>query len=862
MANSAKSSWAKRLLLLYGITLVCSWLFQLFASIEPKKLDAQLERIVEAKTEGGEGLETIKIRYFDTVKGVTDNRPILLLLHGSPMASSSFDTLNPYLDDYRLIVPDLPGFGRSQKDLRSYSVKSHAVAMEVLLDELDIERVHVVGYSMGGGVALEMISLNSERIQSLTLLSAIGVQEYELLGDYSLNHSIHAIQLAGLKLLEWVTPHFGYWHHLLLNSQYARNFYDTDQRPLEDIIRNYDGPALIVHGEDDFMVPVEAAEEHARLMPQADVALFAEEGHIVMMTDPETVAEELIHFVDAVESGKSERRSDVPEIVGTPIERKNSDVFIAVLLGIATFGSEDLACIGAGLLAAKGGVSLLYAILGTFFGIFIGDYFIYLGGRIMGRTALKVPPFKWMLSPKKIEQGEKWFNEKGILLVIATRFLPGSRVPTYFAAGVVKANPLSFAFALLIAAGVWTPILVGLSYYFGGSFIKKFEESGGSFLLMALVLVIVFTVLLRLGMASLTWKGRRLLYSKFQRTIRWEFWPTWALYPPVVLYIGWLMLKYRSITLCTGLNPCMPSSGLVFESKSQILQHLDRFSAPVGRFAVIELEDSADQKIENIKCFLAANELDYPIVLKPDVGQRGAGVAIVRSETEAREFLQTQVEDTIAQEYISGNEYGVFYYRLPNDKKGHVMSVTDKRFTQVIGDGVSNLEALILKDARAVCMAKFFLDKFEDRLEFVPQKGEAFTLADLGTHCKGAMFLDGEELITPALVDAVDAFSSKVEGFYFGRYDVRVPSPEHLKRGEGIKLIELNGLTSESTNMYDPKHGLFFAYKTLTAQWALIFRISSENRKRGVQADSLWATIRLLAGYLSGKSAKELLADR
>ncbi|MCH6256670.1 alpha/beta fold hydrolase [Puniceicoccaceae bacterium K14] len=853
-----KVPWKKSLFLIYVTLLVLSWIFQDVRPLDVEKRSDQEDVLISAITEESDESEDILIRYVDTGLGENDKRPVLLMLHGSPMASLSFDAISTYLNDYRLIIPDLPGFGRSQKEVRSYSIKSHAVAMEAFLELLDIDEAHVLGYSMGGGVALEMLSIGENRIQSLILLSSIGVQEYELLGDYSLNHSIHAAQLFAFKLFETFVPHFGYMDQLILNSRYARNFYDTDQRPLEQILRNYDGPAIILHGNEDALVPVEAAKEHARLLPQAILKLYEAKGHVFLMTDPDRTARDIKDFVDQVNLSSEELIRGNREIEGEPIPRKNKDGVVATLLALATFVSEDLACVGAGLLAAKGGVSLGFAIFGTFAGIFIGDFLIFLAGRMFGMTALRVPPFKWMLNENKIGKGAKWFNEKGIVVVIVTRFIPGSRVITYFSAGVVKANTLSFALALAVAAGIWTPILVSLSYYFGGNFLQVFEESGGSFLISALLVVVVLVVCVRLTVSCATWKGRRLLYSKFQRLIRWEFWPMWALYPPVIIYIAWLMLRYRSITLCTALNPCMLASGLVYESKSQILGHLRNYKVPIGRFELLELEASVEKKLEKIKLFIDENDLDYPIVLKPDVGQRGQGVSIVRSNDEAREFLRIQSEDTIVQEFIGGEEYGVFYYRMPGQEKGKVMSVTDKRFTSVSGDGFSNLETLILRDARAVLMAAYFLEKFDEKLEWIPEKNEEVVLADLGTHSKGALFLDGESLITPELEAAIDEFSGGIDGFYFGRYDIRVPSEKHLKRGEGIRVIELNGMTSESTNMYDPKHGLSFAYRVLLKQWSLIFRISVENRKRGVQPDSLGKVFGLIYGYLSGKTVKEL----
>ena len=84
-------------------------------------------------------------------------------------------------------------------------------------------------------------------------------------------------------------------------------------------------------------------------------------------------------------------------------------------------------------------------------------------------------------------------------------------------------------------------------------------------------------------------------------------------------------------------------------------------------------------------------------------------VTIVQSPDEARRFFDRAVVDTIVQEQISGEEYGIFYYRYPDEEKGRIFSITDKRLLSLRGDGEKTLEELILEDDRAVCMAPFFL---------------------------------------------------------------------------------------------------------------------------------------------------------
>jgi len=110
-------------------------------------------------------------------------------------------------------------------------------------------------------------------------------------------------------------------------------------------------------------------------------------------------------------------------------------------------------------------------------------------------------------------------------------------------------------------------------------------------------------------------------------------------------------------------------------------------------------------------------------------------------------------------------------------------------------------------------------------------------LAELETHSFGCLFLDGTHLVTPELTRGIDRISKHFEGFYFGWYDVKVPNLEDLQISEGIRVLELNGITSEVTSIYDPKNGLFTAYKILFDQWAIASRIVEQNKAAGIKPD-------------------------
>jgi hypothetical protein len=353
-----------------------------------------------------------------------------------------------------------------------------------------------------------------------------------------------------------------------------------------------------------------------------------------------------------------------------------------------------------------------------------------------------------------------------------------------------------------------------------------------------LVIAAGLLLLTRLVTEMATYRGRRGIARRWKRAVRWEFWPPYLFYPPVIVYIAYLGIKFRSLTLFAAANPSIPAGGFVGESKHRILEHLKNAS-PWLPVSTLLPPGEPTQRFAQAEEFMSQRGLRFPVVLKPDAGQRGSGVRIVRSLEQLREYLTDASFPTILQEYVPGEEYGVFYYRYPGNGGGRVFSVTEKRMPVLCGDGKHTLEELVLADDRAVCMSDLYLRQNLERSQQVPARGERVQLVEIGTHCRGAIFLDGGDTITPSLEEAIDRIARSFDGFFFGRFDIRVPSRQDFVAGRNLKIVELNGVTSEATHIYDPKLSLFDAYRVLFQQWRIAFEIGDLNRARGVRPASV-----------------------
>lgn len=325
---------------------------------------------------------------------------------------------------------------------------------------------------------------------------------------------------------------------------------------------------------------------------------------------------------------------------------------------------------------------------------------------------------------------------------------------------------------------------------------------------------------------------RAKLAAWFARLLRSEFWPTWVIYLPLLPYIFYLALRHGGMRTCTLANPGIHLGGLIGESKWEILRLLSPES--IVSTAIIDPAPPAD-RVAMIEGIVRDRGWSWPVILKPDMGERGRGVSLAGSVDEVRRYVQQHRAAVLAQAYHEGpHEAGVFYVRMPDESTGRIFSITDKRFPSIAGDGRSSIRTLIWRDRRYRLQARILLGQLADDPDRVPVEGERIELGFMGNHCRGSMFLDGSDLITPQLTAAIDAIAVRTPGFYFGRFDVRYSSREAFKAGREFRIVELNGLLSESTNIYDPGMGFLRGQAILREQWRWAFRIGRVVRRRGV----------------------------
>lgn len=308
--------------------------------------------------------------------------------------------------------------------------------------------------------------------------------------------------------------------------------------------------------------------------------------------------------------------------------------------------------------------------------------------------------------------------------------------------------------------------------------------------------------------------------------IYYEYWPWWLFYVPMLPLWFYLSLRNRSFAYFSVTNPGIYLGGFFGESKKDIMALID--NAYMAQSVYIENEidfESVKSKIKN---------MPYPLIAKPDIGERGNDVEKIIDAVQLQQYHSKINAPYIIQEFITYDiELGILYSRMPNEEKGIVSSVTFKKFMSVTGDGVNTVLQLMQKNTQSRFQIKRMLSEQNSLMQSIPAKGETLLLEPIGNHCRGTAFVNYNHIINDDLHRVFDNICKPIQGFYYGRFDLKVKSIEDLYKGENIKIMELNGASSEPGHLYDKHYTLLKAYKDLSQHWIRLSNISRYNMRNG-----------------------------
>lgn len=275
-------------------------------------------------------------------KGNTDK--VLLLIHGNTSSGIFFEPLfDLFPEDIRLIVPDMRGFGKSSYNTKIDAISDFSIDLKYFLDELKIEKLDVLGWSLGGAIAMDFASTYPDMVENLILLSSGSLKGYpsfkkdekgqvkfpeiysskeELAMDFV--QILPLLNIYQTKNYESLNAIFNYVIYTGKNKpteeQNNRWFTETmKQRNLVDVnwalanfnlsdspsfysqgngkINNLKAKTLILWGDKDLTVPRYMFEENVAGIEEAKVIVYEGSGHSLIVDEPNRLVQDIIDFI-------------------------------------------------------------------------------------------------------------------------------------------------------------------------------------------------------------------------------------------------------------------------------------------------------------------------------------------------------------------------------------------------------------------------------------------------------------------------------------------------------------------------------------------------------------------------------------
>src|SRR6184192_2527403 len=336
-------------------------------------------------------------------------------------------------------------------------------------------------------------------------------------------------------------------------------------------------------------------------------------------------------------------------------------LFASAAIILLSFISEDSAAVSSALSIFGGPFSWRVGFVSCFAGIWLGDLGLYSLARCAGKNLLHTRWVRRFADPCAISRCEKVFSRHSSFALITSRFVPGTRLPTYLAAGLFGMPLRRFALITAVGGLVWVIGVFVLTKIFGTHVLLWFTSG------QTKIAAVVLTGLVLAGAILLLRKAHRVA-TITQRLRQWEFWPAWIFYIPVAIYYLLLAIRYRSFTLPTAANPKIQNGGFIGESKQEILELLQETDSEFVADAYLLEGWTTSDRLLALHRLCRTHKIAPPFILKPDVGQRGNGVRLIKSLRDALNYLLEVDAPVILQRYAPGPyEAGVFYFRHPGE---------------------------------------------------------------------------------------------------------------------------------------------------------------------------------------------------
>ena len=260
-------------------------------------------------------IDNLNVHYRDEGKGMP-----VVLIHGTSSSLHTWEDWTKILtQSYRVIRMDLPGFGLTGPNAdHNYSIEYYADFLDKFLTKLDINSIYLAGNSLGGLIAWYYTSNHLDQIKKLVLLDPAGFYNYQ---EIPFVFKLARIPLIN-KLVGKITPKFFIeknlkevyhdtekvtnhlierYHDLTLRVGNRAAFIKKANQPIKDHtmrLKLITSPTLILWGRNDHWIPVTNATKFLKELPNAELKIMEETGHIPMEERPLESVAHIIKFLN------------------------------------------------------------------------------------------------------------------------------------------------------------------------------------------------------------------------------------------------------------------------------------------------------------------------------------------------------------------------------------------------------------------------------------------------------------------------------------------------------------------------------------------------------------------------------------
>ena len=234
----------------------------------------------------------------------------LMLVHGFPLDSSSWNELIPYLKDhFDLILPDLRGFGKSTTVESPYTLSDMADDLAGLLDHLGVEKTALAGHSMGGYISLAFAKKYPQRVIGLGLVASQAAADAPEGKERRYKTAADVAEKGVGVVVEAMTPKLSADVRV---QEFVRGVIERQSKQAvigalkamaerEDampILSSFNFPLVLIHGDADQLIPIERAKEIKSANPSATLLELKGAGHMPMMEFARQTADGLMIFAE------------------------------------------------------------------------------------------------------------------------------------------------------------------------------------------------------------------------------------------------------------------------------------------------------------------------------------------------------------------------------------------------------------------------------------------------------------------------------------------------------------------------------------------------------------------------------------